>query len=202
MRSRGFTMVEVLIAGGIFCLLMATVGSALLVDTQTQRVLVAQMGTEQKARTAIERITTEIRMAGVWGEDLNQNGALDPGEDLNGDGEFDADWNLEDGAVPRADLTFNRRVDEVDDLGQTVASGVYSARVTYKLAEDRLIRESIHLSPDGSRTVRSAELAKGVVGLRFSRVDRLVTVALDVRLPKGMQKADRRTLESSVWLTN
>ena len=202
MRSRGFTMVEVLIAGGIFCLLMATVGSALLLDTQTQRVLLAQMGSEQKARTAIERITTEIRMAGVWGEDLNQNGALDAGEDLNGDGEFDADWNLEDGGATRSDLSFNCRVDDVDDLGQTVASGIYSARVTYRLAEDRLVRESVHVNPDGTRAVRRAELAAGVIGLRFSRVDRLVTVSLDVRLPKGAHKSDRRTLESSVWLTN
>jgi hypothetical protein len=195
-------MVEVLIAGGLFCLLMTTVGAALLVDTQTQRVLIAQMGPEARARTAIERMVGEIRMAGVWGEDLNHNGAFDAGEDLNGNGEFDADWSLEDGGAAQPVLSFNRRVDEVDDDGRTLASGVYSARVTYRLTDDRLVREWVHLDANGKRQIRRSELAAGVVGLRFSRVDRLVTVGVDVRLPKNTYKSDRRTLETSVWLTN
>jgi hypothetical protein len=195
-------MVEVLIAGGVFCVLMTTVGSALLLDTQTQRVLLAQMGPEARARTAIERVVSDLRTAGVWGEDLNRNGVFDAGEDLNGDGQFDADWSLEDGGAVQAALSFNRRVDEVDDEGKTQASGIYSSRVTYRLIDDRLVREWVYVDAGGKRRIRQAELAAGVVGLRFSRVDRLVTVGLDVRLPKGTYQSDHRTLESSVWLTN
>jgi hypothetical protein len=195
-------MVEVLIAGGVFCVLMTTVGSALLLDTQTQRVLIGQMGPEARARTAIERMIGDLRTAGVWGEDLNRNGVFDAGEDLNGDGQFDADWSLEDGGTVQPALSFNRRVDDVDDEGRTLASGVYSSRVTYRLMNDRLVREWVHVDAGGKRQIRRAELATGVAGLRFSRVDRLVTVGIDVRLPKGTYASDRRTLESTVWLTN
>jgi len=201
-RSAGFTIVEMIIGASIFVVIFGAAVVALIGDRRAERVLTAQLGPEMRARQAIERLSSELRMAGVRGEDRNDNGELDEGEDVNANGRLDADWSLPDGAVDQPELTFNRRIDLPAGDGAP-ASGVYSSPVRYFLEGESLIRVWTRTDPD---TKEAEELrhvvAQGITGLRFSRQGALVSVALDVRLPPNVYQRDTRTLSTSIWLRN
>ncbi len=202
MNQKGFTVLEVTLASGLFAIILGTVALAVASDQETARVLVAHMGPEMRARTALERITSDIRMAGDWGEDRNRNGAMDDGEDTNGNGVLDADWSLADGTVDAPSLTFNRRIDDVDADGEVLASGIYSRAVTYRLQGTELLREWGRTQEDGTLEPIRSIVARDVVALRFSRKGQLITVSVDVRLPSIVSTTGIRTLATSIWLRN
>jgi prepilin-type N-terminal cleavage/methylation domain-containing protein len=200
--ERGFTAVEVLIAAVLFGVLLAGVASALVSDTQASRVLLAHLGPEIRATTALDRITSDLRMAGEWGEDRNHDGVMQEGEDTNENGVLDADWSLPDLAANQPSITFNRRIDMTDETGTLVRSGIYSRPVTYRIVGTDLVREWVRTLPDGSTQTLRAVMASRVRALRFSRAGQLVTVQLDIELPPAISRTGFRTLTSRVWLRN
>ena len=202
MRERGFTLLEVLIATGIFVFIVTGATMAISQDARALRVIGGHLGPEMKARSALDRVSSELRMASVWGEDRNHNLVLDDGEDTNENGTLDSDWSLEDGGDPASYITFNRRMDAVDESGTVVGSGVYSGAVSYKLEGDRLVRVWNTQVAPGVIVTRRTTLAEGVLALRFKRSAEIVTVSIDVRLPPRIYKTDRRTLSTRVWLRN
>lgn len=202
MNQRGFTIVELVIASTILLAVFGAAVVALLGDSRAERVITAQLGPEMRARSALERLASELRMAGLRGEDRNDNGALDDGEDVNGNGRLDADWNLEDGVQGQAQLEFNRRIDVVDEDGEA-ASGVYSSPVRYSLDGRNLVRTWNRTDPDTGDLVEVRHvLAAGISAVRFSRVGTVVTISLDVKLPPKIYKSDIRTYTTSIWLRN
>ena len=201
--QRGFTIVEMVLGSAIFLVLFGAATIALIGDQRAERVLTAQIGPEMRARDALERLAAELRMAGLRGEDRNDNGELDDGEDVNANGRLDADWNLEDGVLDQAELTFNRRIDFEQPEEGTAASGVYSSPVRYFLDGESLVRIWSRTDPDtGEAQQLRHVVASGISGLRFSRAGTLVTIGLDVRLPPRVYKTDRRTITTSIWLRN
>ena len=201
-RARGFTIVEMVLGASIFIVIFGAAVVALLNDRRAERVLTAQLGPEMRARQALERLSAELRMAGVRGEDRNDNGELDEGEDVNANGRLDADWSLPEGAVDQPELTFNRRIDLPADEG-IATSGVYSSPVRYFLEGESLIRVWTRTDPDTKEMEELRHVvAQGISGLRFSREGALISIALDVRLPRNVYKTDLRTLTTSVWLRN
>lgn len=202
MNERGFTLVEVLIAAVLFAVLLAGVSSALVSDTQASRVLLAHLGPEMRATNALDRITSDLRMAGEWGEDRNHDGAMQDGEDTNENGILDADWSLPDLAVNQPSITFNRRIDMTDETGTLVRSGIYSRPVTYRLVGTDLVREWQRTLPDGATQTLRATMASRVRAIRFSRTGQLVTVQLDIELPLSISRTGLRTLTGRVWLRN
>ncbi len=200
--QRGFTIVEMVLGSAIFLVMFGAAVVALIGDQRAERVLTAQIGPEMRARDALERLASELRMAGVRGEDRNDNGNLDDGEDVNGNGRLDADWSLPDGTLDQAELTFNRRIDMVNEEGDGV-SGVYSSPVRYVREGETLVRFWSRTDPDSGETreVRHV-VASGISGLRFSRQGSVVTVALDLRLPPRVYKTDKRTITTSIGLRN
>lgn len=208
MNERGITIIEIVVAATIFTMVLGAATMAISQDAQTQRVMLGQLGPEMKARDALQRIVTELRMASIWGEDKNRNGVLDPDEDTNQNGVLDSDWSLKEAgtdATANPDpsfITFNRRTDAIDEAGLVVASGVFSEPVSYRLEADRLVRVWNYTDESGATWTRRAVLANGILGMRFSRTAEVVTISLDVRLPPRVYKTDRRTLTTRVWLRN
>ncbi|HEX5135951.1 MAG TPA: hypothetical protein VFY93_03185 [Planctomycetota bacterium] len=203
MRERGFTIVEMVLASAMLVVLFGAATVALIGDQRAERVLTAQIGPEMRARDAIERLATELRMAGLRGEDRNDNGQLDGGEDVNGNGRLDADWDLADGVSDRPELTFNRRIDVENHEDGTCASGVYSGPVKYELDKGSLVRTWTRTNPDTGETTKVRHVvASGITGLRFSREGTLVTVALDLKLPPRVYKTEKRTISTTIWLRN
>ncbi len=202
-RDRGFTIVEMVLSSAIFLVMFGAAVIALIGDQRAERVLTAQIGPEMRARDALERLSAELRMAGVRGEDRNDNGQMDDGEDVNENGRFDSDWNLADGTIDQVDLKFNRRIDFEDHEEGTCASGVYSSPVRYFLDRGVLVRVWSRTDDDTGETrdVRQV-VASGITGLRFSRQGDVVTVALDLRLPPRVYKDEKRTISTSIWLRN
>ncbi|MDH3591998.1 MAG: prepilin-type N-terminal cleavage/methylation domain-containing protein, partial [Planctomycetota bacterium] len=90
MKARGFTILEVLIASSLFAVMFGIAVTAVAQDSSTHRTLDAHFGPELRSRKALEFMTTELRMAGIRGEDRNGNGILDANEDVNENLEFDA----------------------------------------------------------------------------------------------------------------
>lgn len=201
-NERGFTILEVVISATIFALILAGVSTAIGRDAETNRVIVGQLGPEMKARAAIERIVSELRMAGLWGEDKNHDGILDPGEDSNGNGILDANWSLADGTTDAHSLTFNKRMDETDNTGRIIASGIYSRAITYSLSGDRLLRRWTYTDVGGHPQTRVSVLATGVSGLHFARKGTLVVIKIDVKLPPRVYKTDTKTYTARVRLRN
>jgi len=201
-RAAGFTIVEMVIGAAIFVVFFGVAVAGVIGDQRAERVLTAQLGPEMRARQALERLSAELRMAGVRGEDRNDNGVLDDGEDVNANGRLDADWDLDDGVVDQPELTFNRRIDLPAGDG-AAASGVYSSPVRYFLEGGSLIRVWSRTDPDTKETQELRHVvAQGISGLRFSRKGALVSVSLDVRLPPKIYRYETRTLSTSVWLRN
>ena len=201
-RERGFTIVEMVLGSAIFLAIFAAATIAMIGDQRAERVLTAQIGPEMRARDALERLAAELRMAGLRGEDRNDNGELDDGEDVNINGRLDADWSLADGALDEPELTFNRRLDFVDPEEETAVSGVYSSPVRYVRDGDSLVRIWTRTDPEGETRQERHVVASGISGLRFTRRGTLVTVAIDVRLPPRVYKTDTRTITTSIWLRN
>ena len=201
MRERGFSLLEILIATGIFVFVVTAATMAVSQDARSLRVLGGHLGPEMKARAALDRVSAELRMASVWGEDRNHNLSLDDGEDTNDNGSMDSDWSLEEGADPVSFITFNRRMDAVDESGNIVGSGIFSDAVTYRLEGDRLIR-LWNVRVGENVVTKRTTLAHGVMDLRFNRTAEIVTISIDVRLPPRIYQTDRRTLSTRVWLRN
>jgi prepilin-type N-terminal cleavage/methylation domain-containing protein len=200
-RERGFTLVETIIAATIFAFVFGAAAVAVARDQQTHRVISAQLGPELVALNTLDRIATEMRMAGEWAEDRDHDGELDPGEDGNGNGILDAAWDVPDGAVNQDHVSFNRRIDLRNEEGETIATGVYSRRVTYRLDGTSLVREWEH-EAGGEVQTRRAVIARRIGALRFTREGLLVKISLDVLLPKQAYDPGLRTLETRVWLRN
>ncbi|MGH7163757.1 MAG: PilW family protein [Planctomycetota bacterium] len=206
MKQRGFTVLELLVSTVIFVILMGSVALAISGDVQTHRVLVAHMGPELRARNAVERIASDLRMSSEWAEDRNQNGQFEAAEeDTNRNGVFDSNWSLghvEPWLVNQPSLTFNRRIDETGAGGELLASGIYSRPVTYRVDGTDLVREWQRTGPDDEvQTLRSV-IASGVLAIRFSREGPLVSVDVDVALPAAISRTGRRTLTTRIWLRN
>ncbi|MHC4940870.1 MAG: prepilin-type N-terminal cleavage/methylation domain-containing protein [Planctomycetota bacterium] len=198
--SRGFTLIEVAISLTVLAILMGSVAGSLARDNSTHQALVAHMGPEMKMRRVLHRMATEIRMAGVWGEDRDHDGVLDEGEDLNLNGHLDADWNLADGQE-RADLAFNARQDLRDEDGTVIATGIYSPRTRFYLQGGTLYRERIRIVEDEPQVVR-AVLATRVKELQFARDAGVVTVRVTVSVELGGGRLKDHVLETRVWLRN
>lgn len=198
---RGVTILELAISVFVLLLLVMISSAALIRDRSTYRTLTEGLGSELRARDALERIASDLRLAGEWGEDANRNAVLDDGEDLNGNGILDAHWNLADGAESQNTVSLNRRMDERLD-GEIKASGIYSGRISYTLEGDRLIREHVAVRPDGSTHLDRAEIASRISALRFSREGRLIEVGLDLRLPAEVYAPGVRSYTATVWLRN
>jgi len=199
-KHRGFTIVEVSIAALLLALIFTTASSAVWRDTQAHQVLIAPFGAEMRAQSTLENLAAELRMAGEWAEDRDQDHELDPGEDTNLNGSLDAGWNLPDGTIDQPTLTFNRRIDVRDADGNVKLAGVYSRNVTYLLEEDRLIREWELTDPTGVLDVNRAVVARRIAGLRFSRKGQIVFVEIDVAPPSSDASGRPRTLSTEVWL--
>ena len=201
--ERGFTILEVAVAGALFAVVLGTAVASVSMDTGVQRVLTADLGPEMRANSALERIASELRMASTRGEDRNGNGVMDKGEDINENGYFDADWDLADGAKDRPELTLNRRMDIRFADGDRKASGVYSRSVTFRLEGDRLVRYAHRTNlAGGEDSTFVTVIAQGISGLRFSRDGSLVTVSIDAKLPAKIYKTDRRTFTTRIALRN
>jgi type II secretory pathway component PulJ len=202
-HERGFTIVEMVLGSAIFLMLFAAATIALIGDQRAERVLTAQIGPEMRARDAVERLAAELRMAGLRGEDRNDNGELDDGEDVNVNGRLDADWSLVDGATDEPELTFNRRIDFENPEEDIKVSGVYSSPVRYFRDGESLVRIWTRTDPESGEAQQLRHIvASGICGLRFTRRGTLVTVALDVRLPPRVYKTESRTITTSIWLRN
>jgi hypothetical protein len=193
---------ELMIAAGIFAAILSAVGSAISTDATAARVLVAHVGPETRARSALERIATDLRMASEWGEDRNHDGQMQEGEDTNGNGFLDSCWSLGDGMSNQHTISFNRRTDLMDEKGELLASGVYSRDITYRVEGDRLVREWRRTVSDGTvQTVKSV-MASGVLSITFARAGPLVTVQVSVRVPASISRNGVHSLATQVWLRN
>jgi len=201
-RSRGFLTLELMIASAVFATILGAVASAIATDVSAARVLVAHLGPEVRARTALERIASDLRMASLWGEDRNHDGEMQDGEDTNGNGTLDSCWNLGDGAANQHAITFNRRTDLMDEKGELLASGIYSRDVTYRVDGDRLLREWQRTGSDGKVQNLRTVMATGVLAITFARTGPLVTVQVSVRMPASISRTGVQTLTTQVWLRN
>jgi len=229
MKARGFSLLELTISLSGFAVVFGLIATGMLQDTQTHRALVAQSVPQMRLNDAMERITNDLRMAGIWGEDRNRDGEFTPEEDLNGNGVFDSDWSFHkttSGAIePMDSISFNVRRDEVDpDTGMIVAVGVYSTRVTYRLEDRNLIRETTTYDEKGVAEVKRAVIGTSVSELQFTYEPGAsgtlmpteegearpadtydgglvrVRISCDIVEPGGRSR--RSTLNSSVWLRN
>ena len=202
-KHHGFTVLELSISAAIFSVLLGAATGAMITDKSTQRVLLAEMGPETRARSAIRKLSAELRMAGLNAEDLNGNGELDAGEDINDNGELDADWNLDDDAVNQDNLIFNRRV-EIRYSDEDVApSTVYSRKVTYRVVNNRLIRQAVSTDFATNTTkTRNYVMAEDISAIRFSRKGRVITVEIDVMFPEDIFRTNKRTMTEKILLRN
>ena len=200
MSKRGFTLVELAAAIGFFIVLLGGIASALATDTRTARALVVNVSAETSARRAVERLVSELRMADVKGEDLNEDGVLDTDEDTNLNGVLDADWSLADGATNAAAVSFNLTTDEWHSDGTLSASGIMTSRVTWRILNGRLVREQQPI--DASRAVQRSIILDRVSAVRISRSGPIVTVSLDVPVPSDVSRYATKTVTAQVRLLN
>lgn len=200
--THGFSIIEVTVSTILLSVLIAASANAIARDTSAHRALTAQLGPEIRAQYALERIATELRMAGEFGEDRDEGADFDDGEDTNGNGVLDSDWNVPDGATNLDRIEFNRRVDLKDEDGNTITSGVYSRRIAYFIEDGTLVREWDVTAPDGSTETRRTIMVEKVVDMRISRTGLLVRVELDAILPTEIYAPGRRTYETRIWLRN
>jgi prepilin-type N-terminal cleavage/methylation domain-containing protein len=201
-RDRGFTLVELAVAGAIFALLLGLVAKAILGDRGLARSAVAPVAAELRAQSAIERIAAELRMASPWGEDQDHDQVLDADEDTNGNGRLDADWDLPDGEMRQQSLSFNRRIDERDVYGNVLSSGIYSRRVTYRLEGDSLVREWDLTDEKGLKRTRRAVVARPVRGVYFSRKGNVVRVELEIEQSTPADPDGSKVVATHVHLRN
>jgi prepilin-type N-terminal cleavage/methylation domain-containing protein len=201
-NQRGFTVIEMAISMTMFAVLLGIVTMSLLRDTSAQEVIVAHVGPEMKMRRVLHRIGVDLRMAGVWGENLNHSvtRTLEAGEDLNLNGVLDADWNLADGATA-PELAFNTREDLLDSAGDVLATGVYSTKKRYLFQSGAVFKEVTSYG-SGAPVVQRTRLADGIKSLTFSRSGGLVRVRAVVDVPIGGGDTRESVLETRVWLRN
>jgi hypothetical protein len=86
-------------------------------------------GLMMRSNRVMDRLCSELQMAGFHGEDENRDGLLEPGEDSNLNGVLDSAWSLPDGATANF-VTFNR-----------VENRYYwSSPITYTVRDNTLFR--------------------------------------------------------------
>jgi len=200
MNNRGFTLIEAMVSLSVLAVLMGSVASGLVSDSRAHEAFVAHMGPEMKLRRILNRMATEVRMAGVWAEDRDHDGVLDDGEDLNGNGILDSDWNLPDGARHN-ELAFNAREDVRDETGKVIATGHYTPKSRFFLEDGTLCRERTRMV-DGNPVTARASLANGLKALEFERVGGLVVIRATVTVNLSGGRTQDHTLETRVWLRN
>lgn len=202
-QVRGFSLLEVALAGAVFVVLFGAAARTMVQDKTATRVVTAQAGPEMRARHALERMASEIRMAAMRCEDRNNNGTLDPDEDVNGNDVLDQDWSLSDGTQDQATLGFNRRVAVLGAEDETVPGTGYTTSIVYSIEGSRLVRTAMQIDEGtGDFVPERAVMADGVSGLRFARDGNVVTIAIDVSLPAGAYRHPHRTISERVLLRN
>ncbi|MHC4954845.1 MAG: hypothetical protein ACYTGZ_13245 [Planctomycetota bacterium] len=199
-HERGLTIVESLLSVSVFATLMGSIAAGMIRDNQAQGAMLGETGPALKLNRALYRISVELRMAGVWGEDRNHNGFLDTGEDINGNGELDSDWSLEDGKT-QSHLAFNTRADLRDEDGVIIATGIYKARTKYSFVDGEIIRHQLRYV-DGKAQLHRHVVAKNVRSLTFTRNGGLVKVRASVDIDIGGGDTRTQTAETRVWLRN
>ncbi len=163
-HSRGFTLIEALIAATIFSgVLAASMGMAASGQTLQARST-HQMHASTRAHALLERMSVELRHASILAEDID--GDNDPDdldtEDTNGNGQIDDDWSLADGETAET-LSFNR----------ALGGHLYSDRIAFRFDGQRVWR-------DGS-TGPSIVLARDVTALTFTRQGKRITITIVVK---------------------
>ena len=121
-RAAGFSLIEIVVA--------AAIGSAMLVGAISITVSTSNAGHADFRRAALaegasraaDQVVADLQIAGLLGEDANQNGVIDAGEDTNRNGRLDADFDLADGATAST-VTFN----------QVDSAWLWTAPATYDL---------------------------------------------------------------------
>ena len=198
---RGYSLLEVSISLAFFGAIAGTAATTLLEDQQATRAISTQVGPTMRLRSALNRISVDLRMAGIWGEDSNHDGLLQEREDLNGNGVLDADWSLADGES-ESELSFNSRADLHDDDGYLIATGIYSEKVRYLLVDKTLVREKTRYDEHGNASKQRAPLVEGIEALSFTRDGGVVKVRGEVKIALGGGKYETRVLGTRVWLRN
>ena len=201
MNQRGISLLEVALSLAGFALVLGAVVAGMVADTRTHGAIVNRAGPELRARHVLDRMLTDLRTAGVRGEDRDQNGFFSPEEDLNGNGVLDADWSLPDGET-RNFLSFNYRTDLRDQDGALIATGVYSPKTTYRLDGDAIVLERTSYLDDGGERTSRTVLAEGVRDLRIHRNDGVIQIAIAIETPLAGGEVSVDVIEGSVWLRN
>jgi len=174
MGTRGFTLVELVFAAAISTVAF---GGALALTLSGQRMHTTashQMQSSSRAHALMERIVSELRMASLRAEDLdddNDAGDLDT-EDANGNGRIEDDWSLADGASAQS-LTANL----------SLGAGLYSDPVRFRFDGQRVWRD-----PGGVASPASAVLATDVTAMTFTRQGK--RIALNLVVKSGVLAAD------------
>jgi len=153
-RNRAFTLVEIIVASAILTVIAGT-GLALVMTGQKSYVSSSnQMQASTRAGAVMERMLSELRMASIRGEDLDEDDDVADltGEDLNGNGRIDDDWNLDSGDTAST-ISFNK----------VERAGLYSDIVTFAFANGELTRTS------GSTSPVTSILATDVTAVTFTR---------------------------------
>ncbi len=104
--AKGFTLVEVVTASAILGSVMLAAVSLGGGSLKSAAGIATSQNLSVRAAEATDVVARELQIAGIAGEDVNENGLLDAGEDTNRNGRLDADWSLPDGATSGS-ITFN-----------------------------------------------------------------------------------------------
>jgi len=161
MQQRGFTLIEVIVGSAILAVI-AGVGLGMVLTGQKAYASSSnQMHAATRANSVMERVLTELRMASIKAEDVDDDddaGDLTT-EDLNGNGRIDDDWSLADGDTAST-IAFNI----VDGQGR------YSDRVAFRYADGRLVRVL------GSTNPIVSVIATDVTALTFTRQGKRIII--------------------------
>jgi len=163
MRARGFTLVELIIAAAICTV---TCGTVLALAMTGERMYVGSANSVKSSARAhglMERIVSEIRLASIHAEDVDEDDDPDDldVEDKNGNGQIDDDWSLADGDTAQF-LTAN----------PSLGNGWYGPPVTFRFDGSRVWRD---------QNGESAVLATDVTALTFTRRGKRVVIHLVVK---------------------
>jgi len=161
MRTRGFTLIEVIFAAAI-CTVMC--GGVLALAMTGQRMYVTSSNSTQssgRAHAVMERMVTELRQASISAEDVDNDPDDVDFEDTNKNGWIDDDWSLADGATAqflRANLS--------------LGNGLFSDPVTFRFDGARIWRDQ------GASGPGSVVIAENVQALTFTRRGKRVVINL------------------------
>lgn len=180
---RGFTAVELVIAVSIGAVLAMVAGAMTKTASDASNAAFHRNGLVMRANAIADRISTELRSAGIEGEDENGNGHLEPEEDSNLNGVLDSAWSLPSGATADT-LTFNR-VEQGDR---------WSPPVTYFVQNNTLLRSEL------GKTDRM--LTHDVLTLQVARNDRHVTLTLTLGISDRRGNRWSESIRRDVYVRN